>query len=1744
MKTITKRLISIVLTIMMLITSIPHSVIAAEESGNLRICVSQEIGFPGETVDVVISIKNNPGLSSLKFDVEYGEYLTLEKVSFSSVFGSFVTAPTPYTNPQRLSFMIPDSEITADDMFATLTFAVDENAPNNFVSNILITPILADIFDANLNLVDTDVENGKVTICHRKPGDVDGDNSVANKDAIYTFRYSSGWKIDELTDEDLEWMDVNQDFLKNNMDAVLIFRASSRWTNVKLLPPPVKHIHNLTAVPAKEATCTEDGNIEYWYCSDCGKYFEDEAATKEISFEDTIIESEGHNIVVIPEIAPGYGVEGWTEGEKCSDCGVVTKEPIRIEPLEANEYLISYDYETDKGATYFNAQPKNNSNPTVYTSQSETIILMSPSVPGYTFKGWYDPDGKRWYQITKGTSGNLYLTARFERDVYTVRFDTPNVDVYTTWYEDDKAEAVTLKNEARYTVSDIAVPLPNPDGDGVGQDLVYGYSFVGWSDNNGFLVNSIKAGEIGDKEFHANWVSDRNKATSYSDYDAPIIIEDTDKNQFVFVYNIGRIDNVPLTEYTDNNGKPLFLSDGGPIDVTITSAKTSKFEESSAMNIAETVADATTRSSGWTLSSDWNEVYGAEEREDGKITSSEERTDSKGNIVGGKYFISNSDSGSTFVSNESGSSSSNSAKITTEESVGINHSYDKQTHKYADAELSIENKKEASAGVSFPVKVVDVNVGVKNTTTIGAKASSGRTDDEAVHFDGSASSYVGTENYDTSSEYDVTLEQKNYAWNTQNSYENSHEYSTDESISKAIATEINNSKKYNFSNSLGGSSVNCVSDLESSSTEKAYSNTVVVSNLTETTTEVNQHFKYDANGWYRLMRVGTIHVYAVVGYDVATSSYYTYTFNILDDETKTRMDFSSDGSFKDCENSVVTFDVPYEVHEYVVAMTGKTSGLEFTNGEVTGFTYPNDFSGIVNIPPYCADDSVGDTYAAYRTESLIVGLFENKTEITTVILPDTVSVIPKNAFKGCTNLKTVIAYGVTDIEEGAFSGCTNLDTFLLDTKIASIGKEAFLNVPSIKIMAKDSDVAMQAIESGAKSISVDFANITDTVENRTITATSNTSYLGLQVGGTSGPKDFINVTVDSDATETFISNIVFKDNTDVPLCIDSEKLTLASVTVENAPDFAMILGADNTELTLHKEVVLDSDSNLGVIGKSINITQATVSTGSSITVYGEVLVCGEITDSGKKLKVVDGNNDTYELITSDEYKSYMEDSVNVAFNSNGGSDVVSQSLEYGRMAAEPANPTRNSYSFLGWYTDEACTTEFDFNTPVTSDITLYAKWKLNEFTVTFNPIGGTVSPTSKSVTYGSAYGTLPTPTRTGYTFTRWTLSTDDATINENSVVSTPADHTLIARWNANSYTVKFNTNGGVCSTPSKTVTYDATYGDMPTPTREGHTFNGWYTAKTGGTKITSTTKVSITDEQTLYAQWTANTYTVTFNGNGGTPSKSSQSVTYGGTYGTLPTASKDYYDFNGWYTAASGGTKITSSSTYNTAGNVTLYAQWTIHPVSDWVLESAVPSGAQIVSTKYKYTLTTTASSSSPTMSGFTQTSSEWVKSSSGTHKYVELPNTFDTSNSLYTKYNLSPTSAYDNGSEKLEISSIDTISYIYWHWSYPIAGGKDGDHNRLISTKKTSYYNQFEAFESTTNATSSNGNGTFIFTGQNAWSENWYKYPVYQQNWNKFTMKYNFKKTEQLESTSYPTASNSAQTVSNIQKYVKYRAK
>lgn len=298
------------------------------------------------------------------------------------------------------------------------------------------------------------------------------------------------------------------------------------------------------------------------------------------------------------------------------------------------------------------------------------------------------------------------------------------------------------------------------------------------------------------------------------------------------------------------------------------------------------------------------------------------------------------------------------------------------------------------------------------------------------------------------------------------------------------------------------------------------------------------------------------------------------------------------------------------------------------------------------------------------------------------------------------------------------------------------------------------------------------------------------------------------------------------------------------------------------------------------------------------------------------------------------YISKGKQPITVSFDANGGKvNKESITVYYQEAYGSLPSAEKNGFAFAGWYTAKEGGSKVTAETKVSTNvanITLYARWSANSFTISFDANGGSVSTSSKKVSYGSAYGDLPVPVKDGSGFNGWfTSKTGGNVVTSSTVVSLSSDQTLYAQWTANAYTVTLNANEGSVSNESITVKNGSAYGNLPTPTREGYTFTGWYTSKSGGSKIASDTVATITSAQTLYAQWKVNTYTVTLDANGGSVSASSINVDYGSTYSGLPTPTRTGYSFNGWYTAAEGGTKVTEQTKVTKTENHTLYAQWT-----------------------------------------------------------------------------------------------------------------------------------------------------------------------------------------------------------------------
>ena len=266
----------------------------------------------------------------------------------------------------------------------------------------------------------------------------------------------------------------------------------------------------------------------------------------------------------------------------------------------------------------------------------------------------------------------------------------------------------------------------------------------------------------------------------------------------------------------------------------------------------------------------------------------------------------------------------------------------------------------------------------------------------------------------------------------------------------------------------------------------------------------------------------------------------------------------------------------------------------------------------------------------------------------------------------------------------------------------------------------------------------------------------------------------------------------------------------------------------------------------------------------------------------------------------------------VTFDPNGGTltGAATSSEQQNAPIAQPADPTKEGHSFLGWYKDSACTQPWDFDDWVTGDMTLYAGWRILNYTIFFDSAGGSaIDPIIQN--YGTTINAPAAPTKTGYTFTGW---------DPELPATMPAKvMTVTAQWSINQYTITFDTAGGSAIGPI-TQNYGTTINAPAAPTKTGYTFIGWEP------ELPPTMPAH---NMALTAQWRINSYTVTLDPNGGRVSPDALSVTYLTPYGSLPTPVRSDYRFDGWYL---GDEKIEAQTVMTQAANHTLTARWTFQP--------------------------------------------------------------------------------------------------------------------------------------------------------------------------------------------------------------------
>lgn len=1460
----TKKLLSVFLALLMMLTVFPASMIA-NAANAATVTVESVNAVPGSNVEVNINVKNNPGILAANFTVTYDKGLTLIDSKSGDAFSALsMTKPENYNSPCKFGWdalEIADEDIK-DGTILTLTFSVDKGVSANSKLNVKLSYQNGNIIDSDLNDIPVTINNGSVTIIDYIPGDINGDGTIDLKDVTLVRRLVTGYSV---TANKLA-ADVNGDGEITMKDVVLIRRyvVDAEGYGVTLVPGGSNvHTHTMTATAAKAATCTENGNIAYWYCSSCKKYFTDKDGNNVVSQADTVIKAKGHTIVIDAAVDPTYEKTGLTEGSHCSTCKTVLKKQEVIPKLQKTEYSITYHI--SNGDEYLAQQTIQNDNPATYTSEQGVSKFANPSVPGYQFLGWYDlPSGdaaENIKSIPAGTTGNIDLYARWEKLTYKVNFSS---------------ELIPVASET-YTVDEEHV-LPSPKLDG--------YIFSGWSDDNGNVIKNIPAGTVGAKTYTANWISERNQAWTYKDYGTPLMYEDSDTNTILFVYNIGEIRNVPLS----------VVHDFGKINSNgVTKTHTETFKKSISQDCMDkytnTVKKATTDSYSWTLAKEWSDSTTVNESWAKENSVTQEQINSYYKNQSNNWYVSSGSSGSDSITQSDSSSSSAMLSSVRNKKTDDKHSTSTETN--VSANLDIKNT--TTIGAKVPVDFVSISA--ENKTEIGLGLSASRTDKE------STSSRVQTDNTDSasynSSKSSSTTKNSTASWNNESGYGGSSEVGQSSTASKAISEKI--SQEYN----IGKSYINTDSQSSTQGTQASesksdeYSSAVTYS--TATGEEVTETYttQNTMSGYHRWIMAGTAHVFAIVGYDIASKSYFTNTYSVMDDKMYEYEDYSyQTASYDDNESSLIQFDIPMDITKYVANRVCESDGLEVSkSGIITNYTGTDDY---VVIPEYKVIDNKDGTNSVIKVTGISASAFVGK-NITGVELSDYITEIPANAFKNCTALKFVNAAGIKKIGSNAFAGCTSMEELTIGANITSLGTNIVSNKTLLTVSAANKSIVEAAVNSGAKEVYLRVTDKCTDLNNSTLTIPNTMETFTINGFG----KTYNNLRIVSNAKKTIINRMNFVCDGQTPLTISSTNVELHETTIKS-PGICLALTADKTNLALRGECELTASTGNSMLCKQISLSQIDPALATSLKVNGNLLIATSEKDIllGKNLLKVTGK---IVGITVDEFNKYLK----------------------------------------------------------------------GVFTVSFNANEGVVNESSKTAVYGSTYGSLPTPTR-------------------------------------------------------------------------------------------------------------------------------------------------DYYTFDGWYTAKTGGNKITESSVFNSAENVTLYAHWTKKPTSDWVLESALPEGASVVDQKWTYDLTSKTSSSSSSMSG-------WTK--------------YDTKRTGWGGTQGPVYSNPSNGSRNVWSEQYETGRTNYYKYSHKYNGKVWGNNDTMPNSgtwhSVTLTYQLSPGYKNTLQwygnyeCPSCHAKGMWLPDGE--WTDiqygtRWYyQEPVYT---------YYYKKTEAKESSTEVKASDS---ISNVKKYVKY---
>ena len=478
------------------------------------------------------------------------------------------------------------------------------------------------------------------------------------------------------------------------------------------------------------------------------------------------------------------------------------------------------------------------------------------------------------------------------------------------------------------------------------------------------------------------------------------------------------------------------------------------------------------------------------------------------------------------------------------------------------------------------------------------------------------------------------------------------------------------------------------------------------------------------------------------------------------------------------------------------------------NASLTSISIPNSVQSIGNyVFKECSHLATVTIGEASSLATMGYNVFENCTALTAIHIPNSLTALPKETFMGCSALASV-TYGDAPT-------------------LATIGQYAFKNcssLTSITIPASVTSIDCNAGQSQIKSPFYGCTSLNSVVWNAA--TCSNFTYAYYNGNSHNYYTPFYN-------EFTHITSFTFGN------------------TVEHIPSYLCYGMTGLTEITIPSSV---TSIGANAFLNCSNITSVATNALTPPTIQTTTFPAAV---ESSAILTVPYNPTSRRNYSADTYWSEFAHILPyiLTFDLQGHGDAIDEKcVGAGRVDEElkPADPTEEYYNFGGWYQEEGCSNPFTFGesgTAVNADKTIFAKWTINQYTISFDSNGGS-EVTSITQDYNSAVAAPADPTKTGYTFAGWTPAVPSIMPAENIE--------CVAQWNINSYDVTFDLQGHGDPIAPQSIDYNGTVTEpSPAPSEDNYTFGGWY-KEAGCSNAWDFSEDHITAATTLFAKWTLN----------------------------------------------------------------------------------------------------------------------------------------------------------------------------------------------------------------------------------------------------------------------------------------------